>query len=124
MTTNPVTIRAEDSVVTAKDLLGAHGIHHLPVVADGRLAGIVSSRDLARSERTGRAFEDSVADVMAGEVITVGPQDPTPDAAVLMATGKVSALPVVHDGGLVGILTLTDLLDHCMGTLREPDGST
>ncbi len=120
----PETVAVTADTAVSEAILICRDLHarHLPVVEGDRLIGIVSSRDLGRCEAAGRADEDTIASIMQTEPITVGPDDPTPDVAMLMATAKVSALPVVRDGKLVGILTITDLLDHCMNTLREPDG--
>jgi len=124
MTETPVAVApdatVDDAIRTCREL----HTRHLPVVDGVQLVGIVSTRDLGRCEVGGGAQETLVREVMGTEPLTVSPTDPTPDAAALMATAKVSALPVVSDSQLVGILTLTDLVNHCMGTLREPDGTT
>jgi acetoin utilization protein AcuB len=121
MTPGPLAVTAD--TLTSDAIRTCIRIHarHLPVVDRDRLIGIVSARDLRRCDMAGKADEMTIGEIMEGEPITVGPQDPTPDAAALMATAKVSALPVVEGGKLVGLLTMTDLLDHCMATLREPD---
>ena len=46
MTADPVTIGPGDPVLRAKEMLGSEDIHHLPVVDDCKLVGIVSSSDL------------------------------------------------------------------------------
>jgi CBS domain-containing protein len=38
-----------------------------------------------------------------------------------MLTRRIGAVPVVDDDRLVGIVTLTDLLDHCLESLRDPE---
>ena len=123
MTAAPLSVPIDATVRSAEDAMIDHDVRHLPVTEGGALVGIVSARDLRRCEVAGKAEQTPVGEIMADEPITVGPRDPAPDAATLMATAKVSALPVLQDGKLVGLLTLTDLLDHCMATLREPDGS-
>ncbi len=96
-------------------------VRHLPVVDDRRLVGIVSDRDLRAALGAGQQGEVPVADFMSTNVVTVDPLERISRAAELMLNHKISALPVVVNGRLTGILTLTDMLDHCIETLREPE---
>lgn len=80
-------------------------------------AGLLTMRDvLRRIDRKGAgALEETVADAMSHSPTTVTP-DSTLDAAQgVLAKGEISHLPVVDGGKLVGILTLSDVLDATMG---------
>jgi acetoin utilization protein AcuB len=128
MTTNPVTIRAEDSVVTAKDLLEAHGIHHLPVVADGILVGILSSSDFLKlhvlRDRTKALAAISVSQIMEAEPVTLDVFADLVDVAAKLSEGGFHALPVVEaDNVLVGIVTSSDLINHVLMQVPRGDGS-
>jgi len=128
MTTNPVTIRAEDSVVTAKDLLQAHGIHHLPVVADGILVGILSSSDFLKlhvlRDRTQALAAISVSQIMEAEPVTLDVFADLVDVAAKLSEGGFHALPVVEaDNVLVGIVTSSDLINHVLMQVPRGDGS-
>lgn len=46
MTRNPLTVRPDDGLDFAMDLMKEHGFRHLPVVADGEISGLISMRDL------------------------------------------------------------------------------
>jgi acetoin utilization protein AcuB len=96
-------------------------VRHLPVVVDGELVGIVSDRDLKRamaSPATSLEVHElqylldrlTVAEIMTQAVITIGPISPVEEAAQLMVMEKISALPVLEAGQLVGIVTETDML--------------
>lgn len=121
MTPDPVAVRPDDSLADALRLTREKRVRHLPVVADGALAGIVSDRDIrlampspltvADADRAGFLERTPVSGVMTREVITVGPFDTVEDAAVLLHRHRVGALPVVDAAGrLLGILTETDIL--------------
>jgi acetoin utilization protein AcuB len=105
MHTNPVTVGRG---VTAREALGImeqHGVRDLPVVDErGLLVGTVSDRNLLRA-----AGEDPVHKAMAGDVITVTEYTALEEAARIMADQKLSALPVLRSGKLVGMVTETDL---------------
>lgn len=116
-----VTITADAACREAIDLMKARTIRHLPVVDQGRLVGIVTDRDLrhvlldpAIQDRLGQAVEilesRTVRDVMTWAVISVGPQTGLRQAARLMYEQKIGALPVVHAGRVVGVLTERDVL--------------
>ncbi len=49
MQSRVVTIPSQTALLVAKRVMQEHGVRHVPVVDDGRLLGIVSSRDLARA---------------------------------------------------------------------------
>jgi Predicted transcriptional regulator, contains C-terminal CBS domains len=51
-----------------------------------------------------------VDDVYTRNPIVVGPETPVPEARRIMEENDIRRLPVVHEGKLVGIVTLTDLL--------------
>jgi len=128
MTTNPITIRAEDSVATAKDLLQSHGIHHLPVVADGILVGILSSSDFLKlhvlRDRTQALAAISVSQIMEAEPVTLDVFADLVDVAAKLSEGGFHALPVVEaDNALVGIVTSSDLINHVLMQVPRGDGS-
>ena len=112
MTREPVTLTPEQSFGEALALLARNRFRHLLVVDDtGRLAGVLSDRDLLRTmSRTPDLDRATVADVMQSDVISVEPQTLLSDAAAQMLDRRINCLPVVEAGRLCGILTSTDLL--------------
>ncbi len=117
-----VVVTPETRLSEAVRLLQRRGFRHLPVLDQGKLVGIISDRDLkaamlsavmSRNDTETWAALDrlTAADVMMRAVVTIAPMFPVEEAARLMVTKKISALPVTEDGRLVGIVTETDVLD-------------
>lgn len=105
MSRPPITIGGEATVEEALSILAEKKQRHLPVVdADENLVGIVSEKDLLRAKG-----DDAIENVMTQDVITVTEYTALEDAARIMADHKISSLPVMRDGRLVGIITETDL---------------
>lgn len=124
MTRRVVTIRPEETVFEAQELMSRHKVRHLPVVdGEDKLVGIVSDRDI-RSALPYQYFKDGIGpeerqklgelrvkDIMTREVITITPAYTIQDALLLIQNAKVGALPVVdEEGRLKGILSVRDLL--------------
>jgi acetoin utilization protein AcuB len=116
-----VVVGPKQRLTELMPLMKGRGVRHLPVVDDGNLVGIISDRDLkaaVASLLTSAGGPDlnavverlTAADVMARNVVTVAPMFSVEEAAKLMVTKKISALPVTEAGQLVGIVTETDVL--------------
>jgi acetoin utilization protein AcuB len=132
MQTHPVSATLETRLPHLLRLLQRRGFRHLPVVDSGKLVGIISDRDLKQSmisaasttegsERDRLLDELTAGQIMARAVVTVGPTIGVDEAARLMATRKISALPVTEGDRLVGIVTETDVLQlfvRAMGVLE------
>ncbi|HEY7622961.1 MAG TPA: CBS domain-containing protein [Solirubrobacteraceae bacterium] len=80
------------------------------VLEDGRLAGIMTERDLMRAVARGLRDDTVVGDCMTPAPDTIAPDDTTEHAAVLMIHGGYRHLPVVDGDDLVGILSIRDLV--------------
>lgn len=105
MTADPVSITGEATVEQALAIVAERKLRHLPVVdAQQTLVGIVSEKDLLRA-----SCDDPIETVMTREVITVTEYTALEEAARIMADHKISSLPVMRNGKLVGIITETDL---------------
>jgi len=63
----------------------------------------------------------AISELMTSNPAVLAPDEPLAGAAKRMREGHFSALPVVDGGRLVGILTLTDILNDCIVSLRSPD---
>ena len=124
MSTAPVTVQPQTTVVELLALFDRHDYNAFPVVApDGTLRGIVSKLDVLRLLHPDEQFRlpdpkligaTRVAEIMRPGTLTVEAEDPVVTAAELMvATGRRS-LPVVRRGSgwptLVGIVSRGDLL--------------
>lgn len=113
------SVEASATLDQAAERSYALHVRHLPVLREGRLAGIVSDRDLRAARGAGRPGGTRVAEFMARDPVTIAPEAHASEAARRMLRHRFSALPVVQDGALAGMLTLTDLLDHCTQALHE-----
>lgn len=133
MTPDPQTVNASTPVMEAMQRLREGGFRRLPVTQDGKLIGIVTDRDLKEatpSKATTLSIYELnyllsklvVKDVMRSPVITVRVDDPIEQAALLMEEHRVSGLPVLQDGNLVGILTITDLMRALVSFLALREG--
>lgn len=128
MTTDPATVSVAESAAKAMHVLETEAIHHLPVVDDGRLVGIVSSSDLLKLyliDNASPALESiPVGQIMQKDPIVIASNANLRDAAEMLSTGSFHALPVVEaDGMLVGIVTSTDLIQHMLMQIPVGDGS-
>jgi len=123
MTAQPITISPQSAVIDAVDLMVSRKVNHLPVVENEQMLGMVSIHHLRRfiapgqelkaaiSQTLVRAISDTtVADVMASNVVTCSPETLLEDMGELMRKHRVSALPVLHNGALVGIISESDYL--------------
>lgn len=87
-----------------------HDVGALPVVAGGRLLGIVTDGDVIRGCFPGAKAETPVRRLMSWIPVTCGEADPVARAAALMEERQVRRLPVLdRDGRLVGMLAASDL---------------
>ena len=122
MSRNPVTVDVDDPPSRIAEVLAEHPFHHLLVMENGGLAGVVSTIDLARvslgawvhDKGTQEAWLDAtftVRDLMTPEPDSIGPDDPVKLAADRLAQGSYHCLPVMDaNNQLIGIVTSTDLL--------------
>jgi CBS domain-containing protein len=123
--TTPVRALGVDARLSeVRRALTKERIHHLPIVENGILVGMISSRDLIRILREARAGgtesvdeildrSSSVAKLMSSELVTARPDDSVERAIELIADGSVHSVLVLDvSRHLVGIVTDTDLLDY------------
>lgn len=112
MTPSPAVIEAGQTLADAHRLMARRRIRHLPVVASGRLIGIVSLRDLHLLETLQDVEPDSVG---VEEAMTPLPYTVRPSALLIavvrrMARKKLGSAVVVERGAVVGVFTTTDAL--------------
>ncbi len=108
------TVRPEDVIDLAVNLMDWKHIRHVPVEdADGDLVGIVSHRDLLQLfslPMLRNNQEIVVKNVMRKNLITISPETDTLDALYLMREKNIGCLPVVKNKKLVGLITAHDFL--------------
>jgi monofunctional biosynthetic peptidoglycan transglycosylase len=134
MTTDPMTVGPEDSLMQALETMRLRKVRRLPVAVGGVLVGLVTEGDLKRAEPSmltdteedfNRVMEQTpVSRIMIQNPVTVMAETSLLEAADTMHGTKYGALPVVAEGHLVGILTDNDLSRALVDLLRaEAEGS-
>ncbi len=128
MTTDLVTIGPMQPVVEARKQLDAHALHHLPVVEDGKLVGILSAADMLKFfmlDKDAAVLNSiQVRQAMQFDPVVLPSTANLRDAAKKLVSGSFHALPVVEpDRTLVGIVTSSDLIEHLLKQIPRGDGS-
>jgi CBS domain-containing protein len=122
MTRNVVSCRKDTDLATAARLMLDKRFGTLPVVDErGRVAGIITDRDIAMAAATRQrnATHIAVHEAMSGHVKTCLADDDIGNALKIMEEGRVRRLPVLDtDGRLAGILSIDDIV------LRGLDGTS
>ncbi len=108
MTHNPVIATPTTNSRPIEAKMREGDFRTVPVVKDDVVVGIITDRDLRRL--TGMLDATKVKDAMTENVITVTVNTPIHEAARLLRQRKIGGLPVVEDGKLVGMITVTDVL--------------
>jgi len=105
-------VRPDDTVADALRLMADKNVGAVLVMDGDRLVGIFTERHYARNVfLKGRTSPTtSVREVMQQDVIYVEPQQTAEACMALMTEKKIRHLPVLHDGRLVGIISIGDLL--------------
>lgn len=136
MTKNPITVSPDTKVDEAAALMKKHHFRRLPVVADGKLVGFLSDKDiikaapspattLAKYEINSLLAKMRIADIMAKEVISVQVDATIEEAALLMCNHKIGGLPVISSvGTVVGVITETDIFKTFVDVMGLAEGKT
>jgi len=131
MTRHVVTVGMDDSLETVQSLFDRYKFHHVVVLDECRVVGVLSDRDLLKNispfvgKPTERAIDAAsirkrVHQVMTRHVVTAKPDMPAGDATLMMLNSRVSCLPVLDDhGACVGIVTARDMLRWALAHLSD-----
>ena len=125
MTKEVLAVEDYDSLGIARRIMAKHRINQLPVVADDKLVGIVTDRDIRDAYPTSILIDHAknidrfaesytVEEVMSFNVMTVQPETPLLTAVKLLRRHRIGSLPVTKKGKLVGIITRSDVLEFIL----------
>ncbi|RSK28195.1 CBS domain-containing protein [Bacillus sp. HMF5848] len=118
MKTEVACLTPTDTIATAIELMNSKRIRHVPIInEDNKLVGIISDRDVRDASpsifHTNEFADDlqqPLQSLMTTDVITGSPLDFVEEVAALFYEHRISCLPIVKDGMVVGIVTETDML--------------
>ncbi len=120
MSSRVVTIEMDDRLTLVKEIFDNAPFHHLVVVDEGELMGILSERDFLRAispnlglnetTRDRETLQKRVHQVMSRNPVTVASHLNINDATTLLLEHEVGCLPVLENNQLIGIVTWKDLL--------------
>ncbi len=128
MITNPNTVHPDAPLSQVLQLMRDVGCRHIPVLENGILVGIISERDIRLAVKApvfdlDQVRGDQIRGMAAGEIMAADPITANLDSTLQQAarwlnSNEISALPVVENGVLVGIVTVYDIL-HYIANLPE-----
>jgi len=113
MTKDPQTCSPEPNLAAAAAIMLEADCGILPVVADGKLVGVVTDRDMyiALATRGKLASDITVAEVAQSPVHTCGPEDDIHTVLDTMKQHRVRRLPVAgFEGSIVGVVSMNDIV--------------
>jgi acetoin utilization protein AcuB len=129
MTRDVVTVGPQETLAVVSEKMNSLTAHHMPVIEDGKIAGMISMNDINKMQHHFTIFNNSEAkdsnrqlfasmlakDIMTTTVTTVHEDDNVGKAVDLLLENMFHALPVInHEEQLVGIITTFDLIKHSL----------
>ncbi len=135
MATAVLTVDANTSVMRATRIMKENNIRRLPVLSQGKLAGVVTDRDLKEASPSSTSNMDihemyyllsemKIKDVMTDKCISLHQDDTLEKAALIMLKEKISGIMILDDeDNLVGLLSETDILRGFIHATGIQDGA-
>lgn len=117
------TVQETDSLGSAQRAMTRARVHHLPVMTGGKLVGLLAERDVlaTRAHAQGDEIWWRIPVRRAMQPIqTAGPDDSLTEVAGRMAISKIDALAIVDHSKLLGIVTVTDVLEGEVRSAMAP----
>ncbi len=114
-------IGSEATVFDAIRWMSEKNVGALLVIESGDLLGIISERDYTRKVilENRSSKQTKVREIMTTDVMTIAPDATVEDAMHVMTKHRVRHLPVVdHDGRVVGLVSIGDLVERTIATQR------
>ncbi|MFY0595289.1 MAG: CBS domain-containing protein [Cognatishimia sp.] len=115
------SIRPQDTIGHAVEVLRDKRIGAVVVTdANGALVGILSERDIVRklADTPGRTLPHKVEEVMTKDVQTISPEETLVSALQMMTKGRFRHVPVTDASGLIGMITIGDVVNHRLTALE------
>lgn len=134
MTSPVISVQPDANMEEIKEIFETQGIHHIPVILDKKVVGIVSKGDYFRLQhhltffntKTSTHFNQDlmrsmlVEEIMTKQVATLHQNDSLAIAAAIFRPNLFHAIPILDDERcLVGILTTYDLIQHAYQAPKE-----
>ena len=118
---NIFSITSDYTVYDALKVMGEKNIGALLVIENQLLVGIISERDYARKIiLKGKSSQDTlVKEIMTKDVISVSPGDKIDKCMDLMSEKHIRHLPVMQDGIVTGIISITDVVTAIIESQKE-----
>lgn len=122
MTSKVVCVELDDSLQVVKEIFDNTRFHHLLVVDDNKLRGVISDRDLLKAispnvgsstetERDAATLRKRAHQIMSRNLVTLHPDATLEDVVNVFTCCRISCVPVVDNNGNVeGIISWRDLL--------------
>ncbi len=133
MSENVITLKASESVYTARELMKKQDIRHIPIVDDNLYPiGIITQRDILRaqdSELNGEhhaavdAEQVQLEQIMSRKISYARPKDSLRSAGLKLQKHKYGCLPVMDNNQLVGIITDYDFVGIAINLIEQMDQS-
>ena len=126
MSTDLITLAPTSTVAEARTLMQTNRIHHLPVVEEDALVGLVTLTNvlaatdsfLRDQENRIHATDVQVKDIMVTDIATIDEHASLRQAAMFIEKHQIGCLPIVTDGRLRGIITDTDFVGVAINLLE------
>jgi CBS domain-containing protein len=127
MSTDLITVPPSATLAEARTLMHENRIHHIPVINDDNLVGLVTLTNvlaatdsfLRDAKNRIHANEIIIEDMMVTDVATVEVNASLRHAALFLEKHKIGCLPVMDDDKLVGIITDTDFVAVAINLLEQ-----
>jgi CBS domain-containing protein len=115
------TLDAGATLAETAEALAADEVGALCVTEDGRLAGIISERDVVvHLAAAADPAHLTAGEAMSNDLLTVSPDDSVLEAARLMLSAEIRHLPVLDDGLIAGMVSMRDLF-AVLVDLQDPE---
>lgn len=116
------TLSSEDSLMAVKEIFDQHDFHHIPVVDEDQISGILSksdflfflrgytNNDIDRFIEATKLRAFKVKEVMKTDIITLTPTNTIKEALNIFEENKFHCIPIVEEEELKGIITPLDVI--------------